>query len=83
MSKSLEGGDDSPVKIRREELGLTQLQLAYKAGVTPATISNIETGRYKNIRLSPQQFKAICLALGWNRIEEVPDDWLPPGAAQN
>jgi DNA-binding XRE family transcriptional regulator len=33
------------VKEWREERELTQLELAIRAGLTPGTISNIETGR--------------------------------------
>jgi putative transcriptional regulator len=68
---------DSPVKQRREELGLTQFELAVRAGLTTTTISNIETGRYQSIRLSPAQFKGICNALGWEKISDIPDDWFP------
>jgi DNA-binding XRE family transcriptional regulator len=38
-------GEMSPVEAWRKELGLTQAQLAQKAGVRPATISDIESAK--------------------------------------
>ena len=66
------------MKKRREELGLTQRQIAEAGGVTVTTIGNIENGRYARIRLEPSQFKRICKILQWERIDDVPDNWLPP-----
>ncbi|NJL89714.1 MAG: helix-turn-helix transcriptional regulator [Coleofasciculaceae cyanobacterium SM2_1_6] len=68
----------SAMKKRREELGLSQRELAIKAGITTQTISNIENGRYKKIKLEPHQFKKLCKALEWQTIDDVPDNWLPP-----
>lgn len=40
------------MKELREKKGLDQRELATRVGVTPATISNIETGRSKQVRKS-------------------------------
>lgn len=37
------------IKERREELGMTQEELAQKSGVSRQTISSIETGKYENV----------------------------------
>ena len=76
MIKENKDVQPSPVKQRREELGLTQRELATLCGLTIQTISNIETGRYKKVKLEPKQFKGVCRALNWNTLEEIPDDWL-------
>lgn len=75
--KSKDSEEISAMKKRREELGMTQRELASKAGLTVQTISNIETGRYKAVRLEPSQFKQVCKALQWEKIDQVPDNWLP------
>lgn len=67
----------SAVKQRREELNMTQRELAERSGVTVQTISNIENGRYKEVKLSPKQLKGISLALGWEDVHDIPDEWLP------
>lgn len=41
---------NNSVKERREELDMTQQELAYKSGVSRTTISKIETGVLKDIR---------------------------------
>lgn len=38
------------LKGEREKLGLTQAQLGKKAGLTAGTISNVESGRSKQVR---------------------------------
>jgi transcriptional regulator with XRE-family HTH domain len=40
------------IKERRESLGLTQRQLAAKAGTTNGTISNLENGKHPQIKQS-------------------------------
>ena len=37
------------IKERREELGMTQEELAQKSGVSRQTISSIETGKNENV----------------------------------
>lgn len=39
--------DSNPVRLRRLAMGLTQIELARRAGVTRATIAQIEEGRVK------------------------------------
>jgi transcriptional regulator with XRE-family HTH domain len=53
----------------REAAGLTQPELAARAGVTPGTIGNIEAGT----RRQPRQLLAIADALG------VRPEWLQDG----
>ena len=51
----------SPLKKRREELGLTQRDVAIAAiNVSVQTIGNWETGRYKEAKLTLAQVKALC-----------------------
>ena len=77
MNTEKPSSDSSPMKTRREELGLTQRDVAEAGGVTVTTIWNIENGRSKNIRLNPKQFKGICRVLQWMTIDDIPDEWLP------
>lgn len=70
------------IKARRVELGLTQAQLAEKAGVRQPTLSNWESGSG-----SPQLAKLtnVATALGVSVADLVAEDaladTLPPGAA--
>jgi DNA-binding XRE family transcriptional regulator len=52
---------ENPVRVFREEKGMTQKLLADETGVTQATISEIETGRKTG---SVEVLKAIADALG-------------------
>lgn len=52
------------LKQAREEAGLTQEQLAYKAGLSVKTISDLETGE----RVNPS-LKTI------NKIKSILPDW--------
>ncbi|MEA5448848.1 helix-turn-helix transcriptional regulator [Leptolyngbya sp. CCNP1308] len=67
---------ESALKRRREELGLTQRDLALAVNVSVQTVSNWETGRYKEAKLTLPQVKALCLALQWT-IEELPNELGP------
>jgi len=49
------------IKDRREELKMTQEELAQKSGVSRQTISSIETGKYDNVLVGT--LAAIALAL--------------------
>ena len=50
------------IKERREELKMTQEELAKKSGVSRQTISSIETGKYENVLVGT--LAAIATALG-------------------
>lgn len=60
------------LKSRRLELGLTQIELAAKAGVTKSAISNLET----NARSSPRALVRLAQAL------ETSVEWLNSGAGE-
>ncbi|HEY9299208.1 MULTISPECIES: helix-turn-helix transcriptional regulator [unclassified Coleofasciculus] len=62
---------ESPLKRRREELGLTQRDVALALGKTVQTVSNWETGLYEP-KLTPRDLKALCRLLKWT-LEELPD----------
>lgn len=64
---------ESVLKRRREELGLTQRDVASAVNVSVQTVSNWETGRYKEAKLTLPQVKALCRMLQWS-IEELPDE---------
>lgn len=66
---------DSPLRRRREELGLTQRDVALALNKTDQTISNWETGTYEP-KLTPRETKALCRLLGW-RLEDLPDEFRP------
>jgi transcriptional regulator with XRE-family HTH domain len=55
---------------KREDLGLTQGQLAELIGVKPAMVSHLENGRRS---LSPARAKAIEKALGIPREKLLPE----------
>ncbi|UUZ70718.1 helix-turn-helix domain-containing protein [Polaromonas sp. P1(28)-8] len=42
------------VKRQRSEMGLTQERLAQLAGLSRATINDLETGKIMNLSLSPR-----------------------------
>ncbi len=50
------------IKERREELKMTQEELAQRSGVSRQTISSIETGKYENVLVGT--LAAIANALG-------------------
>lgn len=67
---------ESPLKVRREQLRLTQKDLAEALGTTVQTVSNWETGRFKEIKLTPTQTKKLCNMLDWT-IETLPEQLGP------
>lgn len=75
MSEPL-SSQESPLKRRREELGLTQRDVAVAVDVSVQTVSNWETGRYKEAKLTLPQVKALCRTLHW-AIEDLPDELGP------
>ena len=67
---------ESALKRRREELGLKQRDIAIGVNVSMQTVSNWETGRYREAKLTLPQVKALCRVLQWS-IEELPDELGP------
>ena len=67
---------ESALKRRREELGLTQRDVATGVDVSVQTVSNWETGRYKEAKVTLPQVKALCRVLQWS-IDELPDELGP------
>ena len=63
----------SPIRVTlreaRKAAGLTQVELAEKAGVRQATISKIEKG--KTTRIDLPVIERLCAALGVKEIGEV------------
>lgn len=68
---------ESPLKRRREELGLSQREVASAVNVSVQTISNWETGRYKEAKLTLPQVKALCRIMQW-AVDDLPEDFGPP-----
>jgi transcriptional regulator with XRE-family HTH domain len=52
----------SKIRVKREELGLTQAELAKKTGLTQATISRLESGEVR--QLKSEAIKSLARALG-------------------
>ncbi|RMF69703.1 MAG: XRE family transcriptional regulator [Cyanobacteria bacterium J069] len=50
------------------------VQRAIAIDVTVQTVSNWETGRYKDVRLTLVQVKALCRLLRWT-LDDLPDDF--------
>jgi transcriptional regulator with XRE-family HTH domain len=67
---------ESPLKRRREALGLTQRDIAQALDKTVQTISNWETGIYEP-KMTPREVKALCRLLKWT-LEEMPDEFGVP-----
>jgi len=51
---------------RRQELGITQLELAKRAGIAQSTLSNIEKGKK---RPQFETMSAICQVLGFSVLD--------------
>ena len=64
------------IKDRREELKMTQEQLAIKSGVSRQTISSLETGKYDNVLMSTLAAIAAALDTTVDKIfyPECPND---------
>jgi putative transcriptional regulator len=67
---------ESPLKRRREELGLTQRDIGLALGKTDQTISNWETGIYEP-KMTPREFRELCKVLQWSLLEDIPEDFGP------
>ncbi|MBD1929856.1 helix-turn-helix domain-containing protein [Trichocoleus sp. FACHB-90] len=76
MTEKPELEQESPLKKRREELNLTQRDVAVVVDVSVQTVSNWETGRYQEARLTLPQVKALCRILQWT-IDDLPNDLGP------
>ncbi len=75
MTDDLLQSNESPLKRRREELGLTQRDIALALGKTDQTISNWETGIYEP-KMTPREFKKLCAVLNWS-LADIPEDFGP------
>ena len=75
MTEERQQERESPLKQRREELGLTQRDIALALDKTVQTISNWETVTYE-AKLTLREIKALCRILKWT-LEELPDDFRP------
>ena len=64
------------IKERREELRMSQEELAQKSGVSRQTISNIETGKYENVLVGTLASIALALDTTVDKIfyPECPND---------
>ena len=64
------------IRERREELQMTQEQLAEKSGVSRQTISSIETGKADNVLVSTLAAIAVALDTTVDKIfyPEFPND---------
>lgn len=61
------------MRERRDALGISQTELAYRAGVQLMTISELESGK-RNIRKSRlETFCALCRALGLLPSQHIDD----------
>lgn len=76
MTEAPQPAKESPLKRRREELGLTQREVAVAINVSVQTVSNWETGRFKEVKVTLPQVKALCRVLKWT-IDDLPDDFRP------
>ena len=59
---TVDGRERQEFRRLRDEAGMTQRDLAERIGVTPATISNVETGRHPQLRRS--HYAKLRRALG-------------------
>ena len=64
------------IKERREELKMTQEELANKSGVSRQTISSLETGKYENMLVGTLAAIATALDTTVDKIfyPECPND---------
>ncbi|MGB3615515.1 MAG: helix-turn-helix transcriptional regulator [Elainellaceae cyanobacterium] len=63
----------SPIEVLRlERTALTQDELAVRCGIPRSTYQRWIAGRTE-AKLSMAQLKALCLELGIERVDELPD----------
>lgn len=53
------------IKIRREEIGLDQIELARIAGVSQPTLANLESGKNKRTKFLPELARALRTSVEW------------------
>ena len=75
MTNEAPQSNESPLKLWREELGLTQRDIGQVLGKTDQTISNWETGIYEP-KMTPREFKRLCEVLQWS-LDDIPEDFGP------
>jgi DNA-binding XRE family transcriptional regulator len=76
MTEERQQERESSLRKRREELGLTQRDIALALDKTVQTISNWETGTYEP-KMTPRETKVLCRLLKWT-LEEMPDEFGVP-----
>jgi transcriptional regulator with XRE-family HTH domain len=67
---------ESPLKRLRQQVGLTQAELARRIGVSDRAVRGWEKGEYPPTLTIPQ-IRALCRELGV-AFDELPDDLGPP-----
>ena len=67
---------ESPLMRLRTLRRCSQQELAKAVGVSRQTISNWENGR-EEPKLKLSQYKALCVALGLESIDQLPDSFAP------
>ncbi|QQE67727.1 transcriptional regulator (plasmid) [Leptolyngbya sp. BL0902] len=72
-AQSSDSASPKPLKLLREQAGLSQEALARIVGVSSKTVSNWERGT-SVASLTVPQMKALCNALGVT-LNELPDDF--------
>lgn len=76
------------IKKRRQELGMTMLELAKAVGVTEATVSRWESGDIANLKLGRITVLAQVLQispgelLGWDESDTADLKEIPPATAE-
>lgn len=74
-SSEQENEFESPLKKLREEVGLSQQELASRIGVAVSTLSRWERGKSPAM-MSVRQMKLLCRELR-RTLDELPDEFGP------
>lgn len=67
---------ESPLKKLREEVGLSQQELASRIGIAVSTLSRWERGKSPAM-MTVRQIKLLCRELG-KTLDELPEEFGPP-----
>lgn len=60
------------IRTRREQVGMSQVELAFKVGVDPSTIWRIEKGSAApKVDTLQKVARALGMPVGWPLVEEV------------